>query len=204
DQVRGQHLNNKWLDICPVDVKDNNDVVEKLVKINGKSAKMSIRLNNVVGCVSCADVVVYNSRKASFVVNEDCVIENSEDEKSNFIDIRCIKSESMENDDVDCDEKEKSEIINIIDSDKSNHINKMKVENFPNEFLEVGEVMPELKSAKSVSDDAENDNKGCEAADGRMNDSRNCSKNKIEKKKDKSTAFNNHQKSFKNKHEASE
>ncbi|CAG8785560.1 13787_t:CDS:1, partial [Racocetra persica] len=47
-----------------------------------------------------------------------------------------------------------------MDSDESNQIGKMKVENLSNKFLEVGEVKPELKSAESVSDNVENNNKG--------------------------------------------
>ncbi|CAG8780025.1 23854_t:CDS:2, partial [Racocetra persica] len=195
DQVCGQRLNNKWMDVHHVDVsekrnfecrkfsikvkvKDNNDAVEKLGSSIGG-------MDNIIGCVSGADVVVcsvgvnqmfyiIHSRKASFVVNEDCVIENSEDGRNDFMDIKCIRSESMENDNVDYDEKKKCEIVNMMDFDESNQMGKMKVENLPNEFLEVGEVMPELKFAESVSDDAENDNKRGEAADGRTNDSANC------------------------------
>ncbi|CAG8785561.1 13788_t:CDS:2, partial [Racocetra persica] len=111
-------------------------------------------------------------------LNEDCVIENSKDERSDFMDIRCIKSKLIKNNDVNYDEKEKSEIVNIMDSDESNQIGKMKVENLSNKFLEVGEVKPELKSAESVSDNVENNNKGL-------------------------TAFNNYQNFVENKHEAS-
>ncbi|CAG8702348.1 12230_t:CDS:2, partial [Racocetra persica] len=173
---------------CPVQKFGKGSLVKSL-----KGSSIG-GIDNVIGCVSCADVVVcgvgvnqmfYIVReltsdvvlgmlKASFVVNEDCVIENSEDKRSDFMDIRCIKSESMENDDVDYDEKEKSEIVNIMDSDESNQMGKMKVETY---------LM---------------------TADGKTNDSRNCSENEMEKKKEKLTVFNNYRKSVENKHEASE